>query len=155
MVMLTVAIMSLKDIWLVKLDSNGNIQWQKLYWRKCGEGVNSLLQTKDGGYITAGFEFSDDLPGTYGLGGDGWVVKFDAAGNVEWQRFVGGTQSDELKNIIETNDGYVVVGNTNSVDGEICTPKGNIDLFIVKLNKSGATLWKRTFVVCQMMALML
>jgi gliding motility-associated-like protein len=131
-------------IWLVKLDINGNIEWQNCIGGNYGDGARSLLQTSDGGYIIAGFEQSIDLPGTYGQGGDGWVVKFDNSGNVQWQRFLGGTQTDELKSIIETNDGYIVAGSSNSTDGEICTNKGAEDLYIVKLSSNGTTLWKRT-----------
>lgn len=133
-----------QDIWLVKIDNDGNIEWQSCAGGNYGEVPDALLQSRDGGYIIAGIEYSDDLPGTHGPGGDGWVVKFDSNGNIEWQRFLGGTQTDRLQTIIETNDGYVVAGSSNSTDGDICSNKGTDDLFIVKLNTDGSTAWKRT-----------
>ncbi len=69
------------DFWVLKLDSVGNIQWQKTYGGNDEEQANSIQQTGDGGYIVAGWAES------FGAGHeDCWVLKLDASGNVQWQK---------------------------------------------------------------------
>lgn len=134
-----------EDVWLVKLDATGQIEWQNCAGGDAGEVAAGLLQTTDGGYVIAGIEYSDDLPGTHGLGGDGWVVKFDAAGQLSWQRCLGGSDMDRLQAIMETPDGFIVAGSTQSNNGDVCTNKGSGDLFLLKLNSDGTTAWKNTY----------
>ena len=105
-----------------------------------------IIQTTDGGYILAGSVESrnGDITCTI-VREDLWLAKLDNAGNIQWQRFLGGTGRDELKDIQLTADGgYIVAGSSSSVDGDICSNKGNQDFFIVKLSSSGTTEWRKT-----------
>jgi predicted secreted protein len=118
-----------EDIWVLKLDASGNVQWQKTYGGANDEGVKSIQQTPDGGYIVAGATSS------FGAGSaDFWVLKLDASGNVQWQKTYGGNGSDKAKsNIQQTSDGGYIVGGETSSFGA-----GSYDIWILKLDSNGS-----------------
>ena len=115
------------DIWVLLLDSEGDISWQKTYgadgfdWPRCAQ------ETTDGGYVVAG--------GTYSFGGgedDLWLLKLNSSGEVSWQKAYGGTDSDCANWLRQTADGgYVLAGTTASFGA------GEDDLWAVKLDASG------------------
>jgi uncharacterized delta-60 repeat protein len=123
------------DFWVLKLDANGNIQWQKTYGGSNWDWANSIQQTSDGGYIVAGRTWS------FGAGwGDFWVLKLDADGNVQWQKTYGGISSDWAHSIQQTSDGgYIVAGETYSFGA------GSADLWVLKLDSSGNIQWQKTY----------
>jgi hypothetical protein len=119
-------------LWILKLDKDGNGQWQKTY----GAGrANSILQTSDGGYITVG------VTSSFGAGKeDFWVLKLDKDGNVQWQKTYGGTDDDEANSVQQTLDGgYIVAGMTHSFGA------GQEDIWILKLNLDGDVQWQKTY----------
>src|SRR2546421_559710 len=65
------------DAWLLKLDSDGNVEWEKTYGGSGGDGASSVQQTTDGGYIVGGIENSF---GSSSIGN--WLLKLDSDGNV-------------------------------------------------------------------------
>jgi len=75
------------DYWVVKLDTTGNILWQKSLGGSNDDYAYSIQQTSDDGYIVAGFSYSNDgnVTGNHGKH-DYWVVKLDATGNILWQK---------------------------------------------------------------------
>jgi hypothetical protein len=122
------------DVYLVKLDAKGNLQWTKTIG---GEGIDyghSLIQTSDGGYAIAG--------STYSFGAreeDVYVVKLDAKGNLQWTKTIGGEGSEGGSSIIQTSDGgYAIAGGTNSFGA------GNGDVYVVKLDAKGNLQWTKT-----------
>ncbi|MEJ5050662.1 T9SS type A sorting domain-containing protein [Chryseobacterium culicis] len=134
------------DYWVVKLDSNGNIQWQKSLGGSNSDTAQSIQQTADGGYIVAGSSHSNDgdVSGNQG-GQDYWVVKLDSTGNIQWQKSLGGSDSDQLSSIQQTSDGgYIIAGTTVSTDGHITVSYGNNDFWVVKLDASGNIQWEKT-----------
>jgi predicted secreted protein len=102
----TVSVFGFVDAWVVKLDSGGNVQFEKAYGSSSGDDVlRSVNQTSDGGYIVAGYTTS------FGAGGrDVWVMKLDSAGSVQFQKAFGGTADDEADSVVQTSDGGFVVG---------------------------------------------
>jgi hypothetical protein len=133
------------DYWIVKLDGTGNIQWQKCLGGTIAEYANSIQQTIDGGYVLAGLttSYNGDVSGNHG-GGDAWIVKLDGAGNIQWQKCLGGTGTDEANSIKQTADGgYVVAGSSNSNDGDVAGNNGLYDYWIVKLDGSGSIQWQK------------
>jgi hypothetical protein len=115
------------DVYLVKLDANGNLQWTKTIGGPKDDWGNSLIQTSDGGYAIAGFTES------FGAGKkDVYVVKLDANGNLQWTKTIGGPESEEGNSLIQTSDGgYAIAGKTNSFGA------GEKDVYVVKLDKNG------------------
>ncbi|MGB4230489.1 MAG: hypothetical protein WBJ63_08040, partial [Bacteroidales bacterium] len=137
------------DYWIVKLNSLGDIEWQKCLGGNGPEVSTSIQQTNDGGYIVAGYTFSNnsDVSGNHG-GDDYWIVKLNNSGDIEWRKCYGGTHDDYAKCIQQTNDGgFIVAGYTLSNDGDV---SGNHDSngtyyegWIVKLNNSGDIEWQK------------
>lgn len=133
------------DFWVVKLSGYGNIEWQKCYGGSGWDEATSIQVTKDGGYIIAGFSESKDgdVTGNHGSG-DFWVVKLNAAGNIEWQECLGGSGWDEATSIQVTKDGgYIVAGFTESEDGDVTFNHGGGDFWIVKLSEIGNIEWQK------------
>jgi len=123
------------DIWVLKLDSNGNKLWDKTYGGSGGDGANSIQQTQDGGYIVAGW--------TWSFGGDIRVLKLDSNGNKLWDKTYGGSGGDNANSIQQTKDGgYIVAGWAESygAGGE-----GGEYIWVLKLDSNGNKLWGKTY----------
>ena len=140
------------DYWIVKLNSNRNISWQKTIGGTSEDKVSSIIQTVDGGYLVGGRsnspisnEKTDSSRGLY----DYWVVKLSATGNIQWQRTLGGSDDDILTQVLQVADGgYLLVGFSRSgISGEkSLASKGLSDGWIVKLNVAGdSILWQKCF----------
>jgi hypothetical protein len=133
------------DIWVIKLDVNGNITGQKTFGGALHDYAYSLTTTADGGYLLAGRTYSTDgdIASNNG-GGDYWVVKLNSTANIEWQKTLGGTGSDVARSIVTTSDGgSIVAGYTTSTNGNVTNNHGTTDGWVVKLNASGAIIWQK------------
>jgi hypothetical protein len=132
------------DFWLVKLDGAGNKLWQKTYGGRGNDETSSFITTSDGGYVLAGSTQSNELPGFRG-NTDYWVIKLDGAGNLIWQKTLGGSSVEYPGILITTSDGgYVVAGWTISNDGDVTGNHGAADGWLVKLNGMGNLVWQKT-----------
>jgi uncharacterized protein YegL len=137
----------LDDAWLLKLNSIGEIEWQKSYGGSSNDEATSIINTNDGGYIFAGYSSSNDLGigARYGLS-DAWVVKLNSKGEIEWQKCYGGSSYDEATSIIQAKDGnYIVAGSTNSKDIDMGVGVGNRDYFVIKIDPKGAIIWAKKY----------
>jgi hypothetical protein len=133
------------DLWVAKLASNGATEWQKSLGGSNSDIANSVQQTTDGGYILAGSTTSNDgsVSGNHG-NEDSWVVKLGSTGALQWQKCLGGSQSDEAKSIQQTTDGgYILAGGTTSNDGDVSLSQGTEDFWVVKLGSDGAIQWQK------------
>jgi hypothetical protein len=125
------------QIWVIKTDSLGDSLWDRNYGNRlsrltgCGR---SIQQTPDGGYIVAGYYDTDsDSIQVY-------LVKTDSLGDTLWTRTYGGTGNDYGYSLDQTGDGgYIIAGSTDSYGA------GQQDVFLVKTNAAGDTLWTRTY----------
>lgn len=134
------------DYWIVKLNATGTIQWQKSFGGSFFNFARSIQQTTDGGYIVAGSTNSidGDVIGNHG-GYDGWILKLDATGTIQWQKTLGGLFEDGALNVRQTTDGgYIVAGYSGSTDGDVTVNYGGLDYWIVKLNATGTIQWQKT-----------
>ncbi|WP_262149388.1 T9SS type A sorting domain-containing protein [Chryseobacterium foetidum] len=136
------------DYWVIKLDSTGNLQWQKTYGGGGNDMANSICQTSDGGYIIAGASnsVSGDITNPKG-DNDYWIVKTDALGNLLWQKSLGGDNNDKATEIKQTKDGgYIVAGDSSSSIGDYSTPTfGFSDFWIVKISSTGNIIWEKRY----------
>ena len=123
------------DIWIIKIASDGTIEWQKTYGGYASDVAHSIQQTNDGGYIFAGETIS------FGAGNtDIWIIKIASDGTIEWQKTYGGYASDVAHSIQQTSDGgYVLVGETISFGA------GNTDIWIIKLASDSTIEWQKTY----------
>jgi hypothetical protein len=131
------------DYWVVKLNSLGNIVWNKLLGGSNSDAANSIQQTTDGGYIIAGIATSSlngDVSYTnHGLE-DYWIVKLDGTGNIVWNKLYGGNNTEYAYSIRQTQDGlFIVAGYTNSsVNGDVTASNhGSYDYWILRLDANG------------------
>jgi len=134
-----------RDYWIVNLSSSGNLIWQRRLGGSKDEHAQEVQQTTDGGYVVAGYSYSNDahVKGNHG-GFDYWVVKLNQSGLIEWQKCLGGSKWEFAHSIQQTTDGgYIVAGNTDSNDGDVSGHHGDYDLWVVKLNPLGKLLWQR------------
>ncbi|MGB3453998.1 MAG: hypothetical protein WBA59_09225 [Moheibacter sp.] len=134
------------DYWIVKLDINGNIQWEKFYGSSTSDVLSSVEQTIDGGYVIAGVSSGNngDVTGNHG-GSDYWIVKLNNNGDIQWQKSLGGTENDSANSIQQTIDGgYIVAGTSNSNNGDVTGNHGGKDYWIVKLSSSGNIIWQKS-----------
>lgn len=125
--------MSGRNVWLIKTDALGNMQWERTFGGNNDDEGHSVKQTTDGGYIIAGFTNS------FGAGlKDFYLIKTDSLGNLQWERTFGGTNDDEAYAVLQTTDyGYVAAGVTSSFSS------GGRDVFLVKTNDSGNFMWQK------------
>src|SRR6185436_6231117 len=139
------------DVWVFKADNAGNIQWQKSYGGSSWDEAHAVQQTAEGGYIVAGDTKSDDgdvtgRPFPLSLYEDIWVLKLDSAGNLDWQKCLGGSDYDEATKVIQLNDlNYMVTGYTGSYDGDITQSFGGWDGWIVKLDTAGTLVGQQNY----------
>ncbi len=135
------------DYWVIKLNSTGSITWKQCFGGSDYDQASSVRQTKDGGYILSGYSRSQDGQLTDNKGGyDYWIIKLNSAGTLSWQTNLGGN-SDDLAYAVEqtTDGGYIIGGYTYSSTGQVQENHGGADYWIVKLNSSGQTTWKKTY----------
>ena len=106
----------------------------------------SIQQTSDGGYIAAGYSYSNDgdVSGNHGES-DYWVVKLDHIGNIQWEKSLGGSGYEGANSIQQTTDGgYILAGWSDSNDGDISGNHGSIDYWVVKLDDTGTIEWQKS-----------
>ena len=123
------------DAWVLKLNPDGSVAWQKTYGGAADDFAYSIQQTSDGGYIVAASTSS------FGAGStNAWVLKLNANGSLAWQKTYGGTAQDFAGHIQQTSDGgYIVAGYTTSFGA------GNYDAWVLKLNPDGSVAWQKTY----------
>lgn len=134
------------DFWAIKLDADGDIEWQNSLGGSIFEWAYDVTQTTDGGYVLAGFTHSNngDVSGSNG-GVDGWVVKLNASGVLQWQKCIGGSSTDELRSVRQTTDGgFILAGRTNSNNGNVSGNNGGYDFWVVKLDDAGDFEWQNS-----------
>jgi gliding motility-associated-like protein len=133
------------DFWVIKLNSKGDMVWQKMYGGSKSDRPSSISPGIDGSYYVAGTTESSDGDVTLNHGGmDYWIIKIDAAGNLLWQKSLGGTDFDNASSVQATKDGgCIVAGTTLSSDGDVTGKHGANDFWIVKLDKTGNIQWQK------------
>jgi hypothetical protein len=144
-----------EDFWIVKLDGNGNIQFDKTIGGTLDDDLNALQQTSDGGYILGGHSLSnisgnktENDRGTNGFP-DYWVVKIGSTGHIQWDKTIGGDDLDILTSLQQTRDnGYILGGrsfsNISFEKTENTRGISDDDYWIVKLDRTGKLQFDKT-----------
>ena len=132
------------DYWVVKIDANGALQWQKSLGGLADDRANAVTQTTDGGYVVVGTTNSTngDVTGNQGLY-DFWVVKLTSTGSIAWQKCLGGTSIEEARAVQQTTDGgLIIVGDARSNNFDLTQNNGGQDFWAVKTNSLGTVVWQ-------------
>jgi len=126
-----------EDLWIVKTDATGDTIWTKTYGATDRDLGNQIKQTADCGYIIAASTRS------FGAGdNDCWLIRTNSSGDTLWTKTFGGTEADFCSSVWQTSDnGFILVGSTRSFG----TANGKYDIWMIKTNNTGDTLWTRTF----------
>jgi len=126
-----------EDLWLLKTDSLGNEIWSKHYGNEWGDGGSSVQQTSDSGYIITGYTESTEWHGDRNL----LLIKTSSSGDTLWTRAYGDNELDNWGGSVQQckDGGYIITGSTQSPIGETG------DLWLLKTDSSGDTIWTRTF----------
>ncbi len=123
------------NVYLLKLDQDGNVIWSMTYGGLGTQMGYSVVETSDGGFAIAGYTRS------FGAGfGDTYVIKTDNLGNPVWSRTFGGPGHDEAMAIMETSTGHFVLTGFSESFGA-----GGSDVYLVKMDNLGNLIWSRTF----------
>lgn len=143
-----------QDYWIAKLDTNGNLSWQKSYGYLGADIGNTLLQTNDGGYFITGVldvtasggEGNTRHASQRHAGGDYWAIKLNGSGNREWSKYYGGSFTDVPYDAIQTEDnGYIIVGSSDSDDVDIENNIGAYDFWVIKISETGTIIWEESY----------
>jgi hypothetical protein len=118
--------------WVVKLDPNGNVVWNKTYGNATDTAATTGVLAPDGNYMVGGYT-NPRGENNY----DFLLMQIDPAGNIIWNKTYGGTGSQETSAMTKASDGYVIVGDTQS-------PDSNIHAWVVKVDLNGTLLWAKT-----------
>jgi len=144
------------DNWVLRLDSKGNILWERSFGFSGHDHSYDILQTVDGGFFFVGFlditaarsDGFEEKTGTLTRHGVGefWGTKIDAQGNLQWRRYFGGTNNDRAHAVVRAWDGgYIMAGFSESDDFDISDTRGSYDFWVVKVSEGGDKLWERSY----------
>ncbi len=141
------------DLWVVKIDSIGNIEWQKCLGGTNAEDFGGILQTNNGGYLVFGVADSNngDLAGIKPTRGhDWWVVSLSATGSILWSKIYGGSKNEGASAIIQCADGnYILTGASSSIDGNVSNGwngTGSLSTgWVVKIDTLGNIIWEKSY----------
>ena len=123
------------DIWLIKTDPSGWIEWNTHFGGTHNEHGGQVLQTPDGGYI---------LIGDRDFSGDGnqdiWLIRTNSLGDSLWTKTFGGENIDQGSDIISfENEGFILLGSTTSYGN------GGADIWIIKTDSNGNEEWNHSY----------
>lgn len=160
------------DVWMLRLDENGNELWQKTFGTKSNDEASAIVQSTDQGFFVAGSFVS--APGSRAFGSkDVFVSKLDKDGKLKQTTILGGTSVDEVTDMIATPDGGAVVliySTSQKMNDKVSVIDTNDDIFmanhqpttihrqlktednfgagdfwILKLDKTGKVEWQKTY----------
>jgi len=138
-----------EELWIVKVDLNGNVEWEKTFGGSMYDNVLSAICNSTGDFVLGGITVSNDgdiQSGNHG-GLDIWMIKIGSDGKLLWEKTFGGSGDDNLYSITNDSKGGLLLGGaTYSNDGDVQSGNhGDFDFWIVNLDTSGEILWEKTF----------
>ncbi len=127
------------DIWVIKTDSIGTIEWQRCLGGTKNEHPEFIEITPEGNYLVGGVTNSHDgdVTGNHSIGDfyDQWIVKLNTQGDIIWQQCFGNEQSVKLGGVTILSEGdFIVTGTSGDNSGDVsCDLKGNIDVWTYRI----------------------
>jgi gliding motility-associated-like protein len=136
-----------EDFWVLKIDSIGQIEWEKNYGGSDVDKANSVVETPEGDFLVVGSSLSigNDVANNYGEE-DIWLIKINPNGDLLWEKNYGGSQNENAEDIQITTDGALIIsGYSQSSNGDVSSNKGDFDFWIFKTDALGNMLWEESF----------
>jgi hypothetical protein len=132
------------DVWVLKLDPDGNVQWQKVFGGPFADAAYEVKETHYEGqvsYIVAGYSVTS-VPTTQR---NGFIVKLDSNGNFAWSLTYGGTADDEFSSLVTSVEGgieYIIVAGYTKSFGAL----GGEDAWVIKVDsRDGSIIWQKRY----------
>lgn len=153
------------DYFIWKMNDKGEPEWQKTFGGSENEVLNSVLLTREGGFLLAGTSNSSKSESKHSLNigkDDFWIIKLSPNGAEEWQLALGGFGQEKNAKVLQTRDGGYVIAGTSGKGTVIDIPMeekdkkvkyiyktepsyGNLDYWVIKVNSEGKMEWQKTF----------
>lgn len=139
------------DIWIVKINANGDIQWQSNYGGSKSDYANAIMEDKNGNFLIAGetYSFDNDAIENHSnnISRDYFIIKLNGQGQKIWARCYGGSDNEYARGIVETNgEEYAIIGESYSNDGQAPNNKGSADFWLIKVNPAnGDLIWQKKY----------
>ncbi|NNJ87904.1 MAG: hypothetical protein HKP53_00755 [Eudoraea sp.] len=144
------------DNWVLKLDGQGNIEWEQSFGFSGHDHSYDIIETTDGGLFFTGFlditsaradGYTDKSYSLTRHGvGEFWGTKLNAQGELEWRKYFGGTNNDRAHAVVTAHDqGYIMAGFSESDDFDISESRGSYDFWVVKIGDEGELEWEHSY----------
>ncbi|WP_422858317.1 hypothetical protein ACOKFD_13025 [Flagellimonas sp. S174] len=135
------------DFWVVKVSAKGEMLWEKSFGGTGIDKAYAVVKTQDNAYAVVGNTFSVDTDISKNNGeSDVWLIKVSDSGDLLWEKTFGGTAFDAARGLGTTADGgFVIAGNSKSLDGNATQNNGENDLWIIKTDAEGNVLFEKSF----------
>lgn len=128
-----------QDAWVVKLDAQGKMLWQKSLGGPNVEDANAVTPAKGGGYIVVG-RVDTKIEGSEKYNKDIYIVKVDEAGKELWSKTIKGAKNEEANAVVELPDGRIAVAGWTASKGA-----GRTDGNVILMTREGNFIWDKTF----------
>ncbi len=127
------------DVWVVKISDVGELVWELTLGDTLWDDAKDVVQDQDGNYVilsrTQKVSTLDDF----------LITKIDQQGNVIWNNVYGGSENDLPSIILETENGYFIMGSSRSADMSVSDNNGELDYWILKIDLNGNQLWNKNY----------
>jgi hypothetical protein len=139
------------DMWMIKLDSMGQKQWDQSIGTSGFEYGQAIIETSDNGFLVGGtsrIESGGNIDcDPYSYKAEAILFKLDSEGNEEWQQCYGGSGDEGILGLLEVEDGYLFSAYANSSDGDLegSGYHGTDDIWLVKTDFEGNIIWQKCF----------
>ena len=127
------------DAWLVRLDADGNLLWNRTYGGPDHDSGRSVIECSDGGFAFVGTTYSFG-PGAPPDANNVWLVRTDADGNLLWNQTYGCDICDNGRDLVECSDGGFALAANSKIAGS-----GDFDIWLIRTDVDGNPLWWRTY----------
>ena len=127
------------DVWVVKISAKGDLIWEKSFGGTGIDRAYDVVKTDEGAYVIVGETFSTDGDIFKNNGeSDAWLIKVSDKGDLLWERTFGGSDFDAARGLATTSDaGFVIAGNSKSVEGDLAENSGENDIWLIKTDTNG------------------
>jgi hypothetical protein len=133
------------DLWLLRLNEEGNLLWQKRWGGAESDFGESIALSPNGGFYLGATIYRESCGGRLGAQ-DMAVMELDANGNILWQKDLGGNGNDTLSQLIVTKDGgLALIGKTESENLDALGNHGMYDILVARLDSKGTKLWSQVY----------